>query len=222
MPLFRKAWLSGLLVVACLCASGQSRPVELYDLCRSLLSDSTTTLYPIPWSKASAVTAVNWQNSLPAWKDSVWSMRGTVSVALNGQTFHCGVSTADPCPFTLTLEGTEKGFTRFTIDHLISTEIQPKPELSFLFNQSVKEKMIRKISDSGLVQLTGYQLRFPGRAKCWMWYGMLKSASGNGIFLKLFLDKESMLREELKKTDALKALPQKNAIAPPRKRNREV
>ncbi|HNP54635.1 MAG TPA: hypothetical protein PKK69_08450 [Ferruginibacter sp.] len=221
MPQFRKAWLSGLLVIACLCLHGQSRPMELYDLFRSLLSDSTAPIYPIPWSKASTISVINWQNTLPVWKDSVWSMRGTLPVSLNGKTFACGVNTTEACPFTVTLEGTEKGYTRFTIDHLISNEIQPRAELSFLFNRPVKEKLIRKITDSGLVQLTSYSLRFPDRPKCWMLYGMLKNVAGNGIFLKVFLDKESMMLAEPKSKDVNKTFPQKNAMLPPKKPGRE-
>jgi len=170
----------------------QQAPIELYDLISYLLPDSTNTERQMKWDHARKFSGISWQSTEPVKKEKSFIYRGSLPLSILGRTFSCEPKDPRPCPFKLTLEGNENAYTKFSIDHLASPDIQPEQNLSYLFANVPKHKIFRKNSDSGSVIAYTYELRFPGKKKVWLMYATMKSQTGNGIFIKIYFDKKDL------------------------------
>lgn len=198
----KKALIFLLVIGSFLDGKGQSKYIELYDLVRSLLPDSTAASGIVKWTDPSIqVKGINWQSTTPVNNEGVYSMRGSLPLSINNSTFSCEVNSNRPCPFKLYLEGNDKGYTKISLDHLPSTEFNPEQQISFLFPQSVRWKIYRKNQDTGMVKVYTYEIRIPGRRTAWMMYATMKSPLGNSIYLKIYLSEKLLREEEQRKSD---------------------
>lgn len=180
--------------------TGQSRPIELADLVRSLLPDSASSGPIVKWNSPSIQSKpVNWQSTTPIINEKIYALRGSIPLAINGETFSCELGQNRPCPFQVYLQGNEEGYSTISLDHLSGPSFQPKQQISFLFSQLVRSKIIRKNLDTGNVRVYTYEFRMPGKKLAWLKYATMTSEMGNSIYLKIyFTEKELKLEEQVK------------------------
>lgn len=190
--IMKQVLICWMLTLTSLSGFSQQAPTELYELILNLLPDSTQSATQMEWTTLRKLPAVSWQSTEPVRKEKSFIYRGSLPVSIQGRTFSCEPKDPKPCPFKLTLEGNENAYTKFSIDHLATKDIQPEQNLSYLFANVPKHKVYRKNSDSGLVIVYTYELRFPGKKKVWLMYATMKSQTGNGIFIKIFFDKKDL------------------------------
>ena len=190
--IMKQVLICWMLTLTSLSGFSQQAPTELYELILNLLPDSTQSATQMEWTTLRKIPAVSWQSTEPVRKEKSFIYRGSLPVSIQGRTFSCEPKDPKPCPFKLTLEGNENAYTKFSIDHLATPDIQPEQNLSYLFANVPKHKVYRKNSDSGLVIVYTYELRFPGKKKVWLMYATMKSQTGNGIFIKIFFDKKDL------------------------------
>ena len=196
----KKALIICLALGSFFSGKGQYRTIELYDLVRSLLPDSTAVAPMVKWNEtALQQKGITWQSPSPQQSESVFSMRGNLLLSINGKTFSCDVSNNRPCPFQVYLEGNENGYTKISLDHLSSNEIIPEQQIGFLFNKTVKSKIYRKNQDTGQVKVYTYECRIPGRRKFWLMYATMMNPLGNSIYLKIYFSEKDLKEEESKR-----------------------
>jgi hypothetical protein len=173
----------------------QSKPIELYDLVKALAPDSTSSVLNISWNNAALRSMpVNWQGTQPTESDKKYSLRGTVAVSLYGKTFSCD-GTNNPCTFKINMIGNQSGYQSFLMDHGISKNINPEQSINYLFNQSLKFRVYQKIADTGNATLYAYEIKMPAKRPIWLMYATIRHSSGNGIFLKGFINEKDLLAE---------------------------
>lgn len=185
-----------------LAGKSQSATVELYDLVRSLLPDSTASPAIVPWNQQALKSEnITWQSNTPVNNENKFSMRGNLILTINGNSFSCDVKNTRPCPFQLFLEGTEKGYSIFSIDHLASTNVNPEQSIAYLFNQPLRSKLLKKNRDTGNIILYTYEIRMTGKRAAWLKYACMKSEIGNAIYLKIYLNEKDMIDDEAGKNE---------------------
>ncbi|HPH86584.1 MAG TPA: hypothetical protein PLC48_14035, partial [Ferruginibacter sp.] len=184
-----------LLSVLCMTSVGQSKTIELYDLVKALAPDSTSTSQSIPWNNAALrLLPVTWQGTQPIESDKKYSLRGAVSVSLYGKTFSCD-GTNNPCTYKINMIGNQSGYQSFLMDHGISKNINPEQSINYLFNQALKFRVYQKIVDTGMATLYAYEIKMPAKRPIWLMYATIRHSSGNGIFLKGFINEKDLLTE---------------------------
>lgn len=176
----------------------QQKSIEMFDLFKMLSPDSLDKGNAVNWNNLNNnENKVYWNAKTPVTTDGKFSQKGGVVISLYNNTFSCA-SNIGPCLFKVFAEGDAKGYNRFSIDHTPSETFKPEQKISFLFNQHLKYRLIKKIKDGDGISLYTYELKFAGKKPIWLAYGCVYTPKGNGIYLKAYLNEKDLTELDVK------------------------
>jgi hypothetical protein len=152
-----------LMVCITSCAFAQSSKIELYDLIKKLLNDSTgyenvgdwavgqPKKYPVKWDEDRLImsedTSINFYRM------------GTADITLKGRTF---MQAGNPVKWKFMLKGPRMGYGSFTIISTPSTEFQPKYILDSAFGKNpFTAKLLKSCEGKTLGGYYYYELKLP-------------------------------------------------------------
>lgn len=159
----RKFLLNILLCGSSVAASAQTTKVELYDLIKKLVTDSTgyenvgdwavgkPKKYPIQWKadrlEMSEDTAINFYRM------------GTVDIMINGRSF---MQAGQPVKWNVMLKGPRSGYFSFSIISSPSTAMMPKYNLDSIFGKkSFTAKLLKTCDAKTLAGYYYYEVKMP-------------------------------------------------------------
>ncbi|MES2848680.1 MAG: hypothetical protein V4685_06465 [Bacteroidota bacterium] len=141
-------------------ASAQLPKVELYDLIKKFLYDSTgysnvgdwNKKFPVKWKEDRVImsddTAINFYRS------------GTADITIKGKNFT--QENKQPVKWNLMLKGPRMGYTNFSIISSPSKELSPKYIIDSLFgNKPFKAKLLKSCDSKTLAGYYYYEVKLP-------------------------------------------------------------
>ncbi|MFN0082280.1 MAG: hypothetical protein ACKVOM_07140 [Ferruginibacter sp.] len=152
-----------LLICSTSSASAQSSKIELFDLIKKLLNDSTgyenvgdwavgqPKKFPVKWNEdqlnMSEDTSINFYRM------------GTADIILKGRSF---MQSGKPVKWNIMLKGPRMGYTSFSIIRSPSTELQPKYTIDSIFGKKpFTAKLLKSCDGKTLSGYYYYEVKLP-------------------------------------------------------------
>ena len=174
------------------------KTIEFYDLMYLLAPDSLQKGNSIPWNKLSnKENKITWLTKDPTATGNKFSMKGASNISFYDKTFICQSNTG-PCNYKIYFEGDAAGYNGFSLDHTPAESFNPEQKISFLFNQHLKFRLIKKIKEEKSFSLFTYEIKMNGKKPFWIAYACVYTPKGNGIYLKAYLNEKDMAELDIK------------------------
>ena len=143
--------------------SAQSTKIELYELIKKLVPDSTGYENVGDWAvDQSKKFPVKWKNDRIEMSDDTsinFFRLGTVDISLKGQSF---MQAGQPVKWNIMLKGPRAGYTSFSIISSPSTSLLPKYTLDSVFGKKqFTAKLLRSCDAKTLTGYYYYELKIP-------------------------------------------------------------
>lgn len=176
-------------VVAFLLISGsgfaQTKKVELYDLVKMLVQDTSEYSMIGDWAVNSASKyPVKWETKGINMSEDLninFYRNGTANIAINGKTF---TTQNKPMAWKIMLRGPRMGFTNFTITSTSHAGLKSKTTIDSLFAyKKLDYKILKDCSKNPAAGFYYYQVKMPKKVTAWIKLSWV--CAGDNCMIKL-------------------------------------
>ncbi|XVJ65370.1 MAG: hypothetical protein HEQ40_04080 [Lacibacter sp.] len=141
--------------------TAQSTPVELFDLIKKFITDSTGYSQVGDWNVGSPKNfPVKWKSDRIEMSDDTsinFYMLGTAHISIQGKTF---LQNQQPLKWNVMLKGPRMGYTSFSIVSGPSKDLQPKWTIDSLFGKQVfRQKLVKRCDQNPLTGFYFYEFK---------------------------------------------------------------
>jgi hypothetical protein len=161
------AFIFSFVSVASFC---QSKKVELFDLVKKLIHDSSLYSETGDWAVGSPlIYPIQWQNDRLEMSDDEkinFFRKGTVNISINGATLY---NLNKPMRWNIMLKGPRMGYTSFNIESVSNKQFKPKNTIDSVFgNKQYTFKLLKDCSSSYSSGFYYYQVLIPKKVLAWI------------------------------------------------------
>jgi flavodoxin len=168
------------------------KPIELYDLIKNLLPDSSQADNDVSWKALSAKTTLSWGKLNYNNVEKFYFEIANCHVSINGKTFACGGSAN--CSWSVTLYGNSGGYTHVSISPDLSNEPPYQTTLAYLFGKHNSKYTALKKCDNSFNEVF-YEVTMPGKKTFWMHCELSGGSGGSTIGIDCYFNKKDLTAE---------------------------
>ncbi len=155
--------LSVLFIYSSVAVSAQTQKIELYDMIKKLIPDSSGYENVGDWSVGSPKQfPVKWESENLTMSDDTsinFYRRATANISIKAKTF---MQAGQPVKWNFMLKGPRMGYTSYSIISSPSNEMQPKYTIDSIFGKKpFTAKLLRKCDDKTFAGYYFYQVKLP-------------------------------------------------------------
>lgn len=172
--------------------SAQTKPVELFEIIKSLAPDSTEST-PLPsWAHTSRPANPVQFTAMPEMNKVTkkFLLNKDASISIDGKTFSCG-GNANGCTWTVSLEGNGTSYSQISISPDLSQEVPYQTTIEYLFGKNkYKAKLLKKCDDTS--DMASYEIKIPGKKPFWIQSSMSGGTEGAAIYINCYFDRKEL------------------------------
>lgn len=175
-----------------LLVSAQTKPVELFDIIKSLAPDSTESSLLPSWTSASRQANPIQFTAKPEMNKVTkkFLLNKDANVSISGKTFSCG-GNANGCNWAISLEGNSTGYSQLSISPDLSQDVSYQTTIEYLFGKNkYKAKLLKKCDDTS--DMTSYEIKIPGKKPFWIQSYMSGGTEGAAIYINCYFDRKEL------------------------------